>query len=192
MAVNPFDCLASGYDAWYDRNPEAFRAELDLARPWALGKPGLEVGVGTGRFAGELGLGFGIDLALPGLRLARARGVRVALADAASLPFRDGAFELVAFFFTLEFLPDPVAALSEARRVLGSGGRLLAMHFAPGTPGGEKVAEKKRDGHPLYSLVRGIYGSTELSGMLDGFRIISDTAAREPVDGVSLLVAKKT
>ena len=41
---------------------------------------GLEIGVGTGRFAGPLGVKFGIDLVGETLGYARARGVYVASA----------------------------------------------------------------------------------------------------------------
>jgi ubiquinone/menaquinone biosynthesis C-methylase UbiE len=47
-------------------------------------------------------------------------------ADAQSLPFADGAFDVVACQFGLMFLPDKEQGFREARRVLTSGGLLLA------------------------------------------------------------------
>ena len=46
-------------------------------------------------------------------------------ASAEALPYDDGRFDDVVCTFTLCTIPDPVAALAEARRVLRPGGRLL-------------------------------------------------------------------
>lgn len=71
------------------------------------------------------------DLA-PGMVAAAARraaeagldNVTCELADAQALRFDDGSFDAVVCQFGLMLMPDPGAALAEARRVLRSGGRL--------------------------------------------------------------------
>lgn len=69
-------------------------------------------------------------------------------ADAESLPFPDGTFTCAAMTGVLGFLPDPVAALSEIRRVLVPGGRAVIMGADPelrGTPGApEPMASRLR------------------------------------------------
>jgi SAM-dependent methyltransferase len=58
-------------------------------------------------------------------------------ADAAALPFADATFTCAAMTGVLGFLPDPVRVLGEIRRVLKSGGRLVALGTDPelkGTP----------------------------------------------------------
>jgi len=75
----------------------------------------------------------GVDHSREMVRLA---GPDAVLADAAQLPFDDGAFtaatSIVAFFF----FPDPVAALREMRRVLEPGvGRIAVFTTAPEAKG---------------------------------------------------------
>jgi SAM-dependent methyltransferase len=104
----------------------AYQSELLAVRallPWS-GR-GLEIGVGTGRFAGPLGVEFGIDPAAEMLVYARARGVRVAGAVAEALPFANGVFDYALIVTTICFVDDVAAMLAEAQRVLRPGGDLV-------------------------------------------------------------------
>jgi SAM-dependent methyltransferase len=49
-------------------------------------------------------------------------------ADLTALPFEDASFDLAIVCHVLEHIPDDVAALSELRRVLAPGGRLIMQH----------------------------------------------------------------
>ena len=59
-------------------------------------------------------------------RAVAAAGIVWQPADAQSLPFSDGAFDLAVCQFGLMFLPDKVRGFAEARRVLAPGGQLIA------------------------------------------------------------------
>ena len=67
----------------------------------------------------------------------RAPGARVVHGSAERLSFGDGEFSAVSMSVVFFFLPDPVAALDECRRVLAPRGRLAVYTTAPelrGTP----------------------------------------------------------
>jgi SAM-dependent methyltransferase len=126
LRVEPFVRHHRRYDDWFERHPDAYVSELLAVRaltPWK-GR-GLEIGVGSGRFAAPLGVEFGIDPVGEMLGYARARGIRVARAIAEALPFGKATFDYALLITTLCFVEDPAAALAEARRVLKRGGALV-------------------------------------------------------------------
>jgi|CXWL01.1.fsa_nt_gi ubiquinone/menaquinone biosynthesis C-methylase UbiE len=98
-------------------------------------RPGLsllDVGCGTARssriYAGRTSRYAGLDLSLAALVTARRRDRADVLAtDAHHLPLAARCFDVVAFSSVLHHLPEPVAALREARRVLRPGGLIFAF-----------------------------------------------------------------
>ena len=124
--------IAATYESWYD-TPSGSRADaLEKATLWRLLRHScdvhsvLEVGAGTGHFsrwlAAEGLVAVGLDLSPSMLTVAQGLdGVGLVQADAMRLPFGRGAFDVVAFITTLEFLPEPTHALREALRVARRG-----------------------------------------------------------------------
>ncbi|UCE86773.1 MAG: class I SAM-dependent methyltransferase [Deltaproteobacteria bacterium] len=95
-------------------------------------EPCLEIGCGEGNNLVRLlrqGRCFGVDLFPQKLHFAAANlpGARLAVADAAALPFRDGAFRSVFVRDLLHHVPRPPAVLAEAVRLLAPGGALLLL-----------------------------------------------------------------
>ncbi len=134
-----------------DATPEFFRA-LDERRyslepfiePFAAfveqaGLRVLEVGCGTGgdlfRFTKAGARAIGVDLSMTSLALVRRRfdlvgqPACVTLADAESLPFPDGSFDLVYSWGVLHHAPDPARAIREVHRVLIDGGLVRVMLY---------------------------------------------------------------
>lgn len=105
-----------------------------------IARPVLDIGSGDGHFASiayDSPIDVGIDLQPDELREAAERGGgvfrSVAIADAASLPFVDGALATVISNCVIEHIPDNAAVLSEIARVLRPGGTfattLPSEHF---------------------------------------------------------------
>jgi SAM-dependent methyltransferase len=122
----PFAIHHEQYDRWFDEHPAAYVSELLALRPFVPSRGrGLEIGVGTGRFAAPLGIRVGLDPALQMLGHAARRGVSVVAGVAEALPFPDAGFDYALVVTTICFVESPGALLAEARRVLRPGGTLV-------------------------------------------------------------------
>jgi len=121
-----FDKNCEKYDRWYEKNRFAYLSEMEAIKKVLppTGK-GLEVGVGTGRFAAPLKIEFGIDPSEGMLEIARQRGINVKKGSGENLPFGDAEFDYVAFIITICFIRNPQKALREAHRVLKKGGSII-------------------------------------------------------------------
>jgi ubiquinone/menaquinone biosynthesis C-methylase UbiE len=98
-----------------------------------LGAVALDAGAGSGLAGDALrALGAHVVAADQEFDMARyaARSGPAVAADVTALPFRPGVFDVVVAAFVVNHLPDPVAGLSELRRVTRSGGAVLASTFS--------------------------------------------------------------
>jgi SAM-dependent methyltransferase len=124
--VAPFETHHQRYEAWFEKHEAAYISELLALRPFVPWEGrGIEVGVGSGRFAAPLGVGVGVDPSPAMLVHAAARGIDVVEGVAENLPFADGSFDHALVVTTLCFVDSPAQMLAEARRVLKPGGRLV-------------------------------------------------------------------
>jgi SAM-dependent methyltransferase len=94
----------------------------------------LEVGAATGALTGELSLDwqahvFGIDREWTRLAFARLHDPRTSFtqADAHTLPFRSGTFDLCLCHYLLLWVRDPAAVVAEMRRLTRPDGFVLAL-----------------------------------------------------------------
>jgi SAM-dependent methyltransferase len=110
----------------------------DIAATASSGASVLDVGCGPGHLTRRLAaLGFdatGIDLDPAMIERATARGGRYLAADAASLPFEDGAFDLVVSTLSMHHWTDAHAGIAEIGRVVRPGGRVLIWDLGRGAP----------------------------------------------------------
>ncbi len=126
MKNNIFSDYLLEYDRWYDDNKNVYWPEIIiLKRVVKKDEFGLEVGVGTGRFAIPLGVDIGIDPSFEMLQIAQTRGIEVVKGVGEDIPFKCDTFDYVLFVTTVCFLDNPVSAFKEAKRVLKKGGKLV-------------------------------------------------------------------
>jgi len=122
----PFERYAEKYDEWFDKNKFTYESELQAIKELLpRNQNGIEIGVGSGRFAAPLGIKLGLDPSVKMGEIAQKRGVEVVEGVAESLPFDDLQFDFVLMVTTVCFLDDIETAFKEASRVLKSGGYLI-------------------------------------------------------------------
>jgi len=205
--IQPFEESAQEYDAWFDRNPLAYESEvLALKKFLAPQVRGLEIGVGTGRFAVPLGIKIGVEPAAAMAVMAQRRGIQVYRAVAEALPFRPDSFDLVAMVTVLCFLRDPFLSLIEATRVLKTGGQILIGMIDRDSPLGRYYEAHKQESK-FYRQAR-FYSAMRVVGWLEKlayekidtcqtiFRDLQDITSLEPAktghgDGVFVVVSAR-
>jgi ubiquinone/menaquinone biosynthesis C-methylase UbiE len=124
--IGPFEAHHERYERWFEVHAAAYVSELLAVRsliPWE--GHGLEIGVGTGRFAAPLGVRVGLDPSEAMLARAAARGVETVNGTAEALPFPDRCFDYALVVTTICFVDSPDEMLTEAHRVLRPGGTLV-------------------------------------------------------------------
>ncbi len=105
---SPFENYALEYDKWFDEHPFAFQLELEAVKLFVPASyKGIEIGVGTGRFASELNISIGIDPSESMASIARSRGIKVLKAFAEELPFNSSEYDFALMVTTLCFVDDP-------------------------------------------------------------------------------------
>jgi len=170
--IGPFEKYAERYEEWFERNRSAYQSELQAVR--SLLPPergiGIEIGVGTGRFAAPLGLQLGIEPSTAMAMVARQRGIQVVQAVAEALPFMDGTFDFALMVTTLCFLDDVGISFREAHRVLRCGGFLLVGFIDRESPLG-RVYQRHKNESPFYTEAR-FYSVQEVVSFMEsaGFK----------------------
>jgi len=114
--IDHFQRTWKDYDERYDAHPALYQSELAALKKVVPSGVGLEIGVGTGRFAAPLGVRFGLDPAIIMLQLAKKRRIRVVQGLGESLSFEDESFD---------FVENLLLFLREAVRTLRKNGTLI-------------------------------------------------------------------
>jgi SAM-dependent methyltransferase len=206
--VRIFEQHARDYDRWFEEHAYAFESEVLAVRSLLpRSGTGLEVGVGTGRFAALLGIKVGVEPARAMADIARQRGVEVYEARAEELPLADGLFDFAVMITTICFLSDPLQALQEVRRILKPRGRIIVGMIDADSPLGKNYEAKKSES-TFYRYAR-FYSVTQVKEWLThlGFGAITtcqtifknpeEMTAAEPVKegygegGFAVLAAQK-
>ena len=144
--TDPFDKHADDYDRWFYEHPLIYEAELkavDALLPSAR-DGGLEIGVGSGKFASRLGVPVGVEPSIPMAERAAKLGIAARAGVAEVLPFPDGSFRYVLMVVAICFVDEPLKAFEEACRVIRPGGCIVVGFIDRESEIGRQYESKKQ------------------------------------------------
>lgn len=124
--TKPFEEHPLLYEDWFEKNRFVYGSEL-LAVKARLPESGrgMEIGVGSGRFAAPLDIEIGVEPSIAMREMAKERGIEVIGGAAEALPFKECEFDFALMVTTICFVDDAKAALREAYRVLKPDGSFV-------------------------------------------------------------------
>ncbi len=148
--IKAFQKYTKQYDSWFDENSYVYKSEvlaiMELLNP---NKNGVEIGVGSGRFAFPLGIKHGIDPSNKMRKLAVKRGIKVIKGAAENLPYNDKSFDLALMVTTICFLDNVKKAFDEVNRILNIDGYFIIGFIDKESPIGKIYIENKAN-NPFY------------------------------------------
>ena len=152
MKIQPFEEYTDKYEDWFEKNYWVYQSELQAVREQLPKQEnGIEIGVGSGRFAGPLGINLGVEPSPKMRELAKARGIEVVDSGSEELPFNNSQFDFVLMVTTICFLDDIEKAFREIYRILKPNGRLIIGLVDKNSPIG-KIYQKHKEQSEFYKI----------------------------------------
>jgi len=144
--IESFEKYSKEYDEWFIKNQDIYLAELNaIKRLVPSGKFGVEIGVGSGRFALPLKIKVGVEPSKKMAEILRKRGIQVYKAVAEQLPFNDKTFDFILMVTTICFVDDLVKSFKEAYRVLKTDGFIIVGFVDKESELGKQYQLKKEE-----------------------------------------------
>ena len=190
--ISPFEKYAEQYEEWFVENRWVYEAELRAVKAMLpVGGHGVEIGVGSGRFAEPLGIKIGVEPSKRMREIAQKRGIQVLDGVAEELPFDDAGFDFVLMVTTVCFVDNIRKALLEAHRVLSHGGFLIIGFVDRNSMVGQAYLNRKEENvfyknATFFSVdelveIMDQAGFTDLTFNQTIFKGLSETTRDEPV-----------
>lgn len=171
--IEIFNKYVDEYEEWYDKYPEVFESELAAIKEHLTKLPenirGIEVGIGTGRFAQPLGIKEGVEPSEEMGMKAVHRKIEVLKGVAENLPYGDLQFDFV-LFVTICHLENLKQAIKQAHRVLKHKGSIIIGFLDKDQSIAEKYTERRQ--HSTFFRTAQFYSVAQVKKILEakGFK----------------------
>jgi ubiquinone/menaquinone biosynthesis C-methylase UbiE len=186
--IDIFEECHEKYEEWFDKNKAVYESEIELLKQLIpQGKKGIEIGVGSGRFAYPLNIKEGVEPSQEMAKIAIKRGIKVYYGYAEKLPIKDAEYDFALIAVTICFVKDAVKSLKEINRILKLNGRIIVAIVDKNSAIGKEYLNKKAKGH-FYKNVT-FFSTDEVKDMLTktGFKIekISQTLFGDSIKSIN-------
>ena len=154
--TKPFDENYEQYEEWFENNKYAYLSELKAIKhfipedkkgknPVGITSNGVEIGIGSEKFAVPLGIKVGVDPSKAMAKLARERGLKDYIGVGEKLPFENSSFDFALMVTTICFLDDVEKSFSEVKRILKPGGSFIIGFVDKHSPLGKQYLRYKNE-----------------------------------------------
>lgn len=142
----PFERYTSQYEEWFEKNKFAYQSELRaIEGQIPANGTGIEIGIGSGRFAAPLGIQIGVEPSRKMLEISKQREVKVINGLAEALPLNKAHFDFALTVTTICFSDDVHRAFKETFRILKPSGFLIIGFIDKNSPIGELFQAHKSE-----------------------------------------------
>ena len=144
--ISPFDTHCDQYEQWFDEHLDVYLSEIEAICTLipSHGK-GVEIGIGTGRFALPLGIKYGVEPSREMRRLSSRKGLKVHDGIAEALPYQDQSFDFALMVTTICFVDDVRKSFEEVHRILKPGGCFIVGMVDKESPLGQTYLQMKNE-----------------------------------------------
>lgn len=150
--IEPFEEHAGEYEDWFTEHRLAYESELQAVKQQLpQSGVGIEIGVGSGRFAAPLGIKLGLEPSPQMSKIAQRRGIQVVGGVAEAMPFGNSTFDFALMVTTICFVDDPEASLKEAHRILKPNGCLI-IGFVDRNSAIGSLYEQRKENNVFYRM----------------------------------------
>lgn len=149
-SIQVYNQKSDEYDRWFDEHPVFFESELKaLKKVVPLNKFGVEIGIGTGRFAEKLAVDRGLDPSESMAKIAVSRGIKTLIGKAEEMPFKENIFDYAVMITVDCFLENIPKAFQEVKRILNPGGKFIIGMIDKNSELGQTY-QKRKHSNPFY------------------------------------------
>jgi len=163
--TEPFDAYLNDYEDWFNEHKYVYKSELEAVRHFIpQNKKGIEIGIGTGRFALPFGIKEGVEPSLSMRNFAAQKGLTVYTGTAEELPLKDESYDFALMVTTICFVEDVPKSFNEVYRILKPGGNFVIGLVDKNSPLGE-IYEHIKNQNKFYRYAE-FYSANEVKKYL--------------------------